>query len=107
MSADITLCTGEGCPHRARCYRHRLRAFGRQNHFDAPPFDAKTGTCTALWDLAMLAPTEQAIQGRAYQIWQTAGCQEGQSEANWSQACQELEDSLRERLRPLEEGDPC
>lgn len=104
MSADITLCTGGGCPHRSGCYRFRLIAHGRQDSFSRPPYDPKAGTCSALWALSTLAPTEAQISDRAYHIWQEAGCPEGQQDAHWRQARQALEDSLRARLRPLEES---
>jgi len=43
---DITMCSGTGCPKRARCYRFMARPnVPLQSYFDAPPFDSYTQEC--------------------------------------------------------------
>ena len=34
---DITMCTGVGCPLRARCYRATAIPWTRQSYFATPP----------------------------------------------------------------------
>jgi hypothetical protein len=46
--ADITKCTGEGCPIKESCYRFTAQASEfRQSYFFTPPFDGKT--CEMYW----------------------------------------------------------
>jgi hypothetical protein len=45
---DITLCTGEGCPMRAKCYRHTAQSSKyAQSYFVTPPM--KDGKCDSFW----------------------------------------------------------
>jgi hypothetical protein len=42
---DISMCTGEGCPKKSECYRHRARPSKyMQTYFATPPVQAN-GTC--------------------------------------------------------------
>jgi hypothetical protein len=46
--ADITKCTGEGCPMRAGCYRFTAPASRfAQSYFVTPP--VKDGECEYFW----------------------------------------------------------
>lgn len=45
--ADITCCTGDGCPLKENCYRFTSIASERQSYFFTPPFDGKT--CEMYW----------------------------------------------------------
>jgi len=45
--ADITMCTGDGCPLKEKCYRFTSIASERQSYFFTPPFDGKT--CEMYW----------------------------------------------------------
>jgi len=46
--ADITMCTGEGCPLKENCYRFTAEASKyMQSYFLTPPFDGKT--CEMYW----------------------------------------------------------
>ena len=48
---DITMCTGEGCKKRERCYRFTATPTpGRQSYFLTPPVDKDTGDCEYLED---------------------------------------------------------
>lgn len=91
MPHDLTMCPGGECPLRRQCYRHRAVPAGRQDWFGAPPYDALTGRCAQLWDLARLAPQEAQVRDRAYFLWVAAGRPEGRAEEHWAQARAELE----------------
>ena len=54
---DMTLCGGGDCPLKARCYRFRAVAYGRQSYFGRVPFVAETGKCDSFSDIAALEPT--------------------------------------------------
>ena len=46
--ADITMCTGNGCPLKENCYRFTAeKSEYRQSYFFTPPFDGKT--CEMYW----------------------------------------------------------
>ena len=98
---DMTLCGGGDCPLKARCYRFRAVAYGRQSYFGRVPFVAETGKCDSFSDIAALEPTQASIQTRAYYLWQRAGQPEGRSDELWHQARAQLEAELGERLKPL------
>ena len=72
---DVTMCPGGACPLRQRCYRYRAVPDGRQDAFGAVPFDEEAGACELFWDVARLAPLDEAIRTRAYYLWLAAGAQ--------------------------------
>ena len=45
--ADITKCSGEGCPIKTLCYRFTAVNGSWQSYFDKPPF--KEGYCDMFW----------------------------------------------------------
>ena len=45
--ADITMCTGDGCPLKENCYRFTAEKSKRQSYFFTPPFDGKI--CEMYW----------------------------------------------------------
>lgn len=46
--ADITCCTGDGCPLKESCYRFTSeKSLVWQSYFTTPPFDGKT--CEMYW----------------------------------------------------------
>lgn len=99
MPLDITMCYGDGCPLRQRCYRYRGVPEGRQTWFGALPFDRARGTCEQLWDVARLEPTQDSIRTRAYYLWVAAGRPEGTADANWEAARATLMEATRRLLR--------
>jgi hypothetical protein len=47
---DTTMCTGEGCEEKQRCYRFRAPADPHwQSYFEKPP--VKNGECDYFWDI--------------------------------------------------------
>ena len=47
--ADITMCTGEGCPLKESCYRFTAeKSDFMQSYFFTPPVDGKS--CERSWD---------------------------------------------------------
>ncbi len=99
MPYDITMCPGEGCPLRDRCYRARAVPLARQDWLGSAPYNSTTNRCELFWDLSSLAPNEATIRDRAYAIWQSEGCPEGRSDAHWQQAREELERAFHALLR--------
>lgn len=83
---DITMCYGDTCPLRQRCYRYRAITAGRQSYFGSLPFDAARGTCDDFWDIARLEPSEDDIRTRAYYLWLAAGCPSGAADDHWARA---------------------
>lgn len=47
IMADITMCTGENCPVKNKCYRHTASPNVRQAYFLFPPF--REGKCEMFW----------------------------------------------------------
>jgi hypothetical protein len=48
--ADITMCSGEGCPAKGRCYRHTAKVSDlRQSWFAVPPWNPETYSCEHFW----------------------------------------------------------
>lgn len=48
--ADITMCSGLGCPARNNCYRYTATpSEHRQSYFTTPPFDGEK--CEHQWEL--------------------------------------------------------
>jgi len=45
--ADITMCSGNGCPLKDMCYRFTAPGSERQAYFTTPPF--KEGYCDMFW----------------------------------------------------------
>ncbi len=46
---DITMCSGESCPRRDRCWRHTAKPDSRQSYFAKPPLTADGG-CIHFWE---------------------------------------------------------
>jgi hypothetical protein len=88
---DITMCPGEGCPKKHRCYRFRAFTAGRQDWFGSTPWDPATGQCDRFWDVTPFEASEEKVRARAYALWEAAGRPEGQAEAHWHAARRELE----------------
>jgi Protein of unknown function (DUF2934) len=111
MPSDITMCSGQGCPQRFECFRHRAVPVGfRQDWFEGTPRNPTTGECDAFWSLDRLRPGESEIRARAYALWKRAGRPDGQALQHWQQASDDLEAELQVRLRPADEPDdslPC
>lgn len=84
------MCPGQGCPLKNQCYRFRAQTHGRQDYFGRLPYDAASGRCDELWDLARLAPTEPEIRTRAHHLWIAGGRREGAADADWQRACAAL-----------------
>ena len=48
--ADITMCSGDGCPMKEKCYRHTAPVSEyRQAYFVKPPIQ-EDNTCEYFWD---------------------------------------------------------
>ncbi|MDP3274771.1 MAG: DUF2934 domain-containing protein [Deltaproteobacteria bacterium] len=97
---DRTLCSGDGCPVRARCLRFRLVAYGRQSYWGTPPYDHALGVCAYFEDVVTLAPTEHDVRTRAYHLWLAAG-RKGDADAHWARAERELSAAFELRREPL------
>lgn len=55
--ADITKCTGEGCPKKEKCYRHTAVESLRQSYFVKAPVQLKEGGflyCEYYWPVEKL-----------------------------------------------------
>ncbi|MEL6181095.1 MAG: DUF2934 domain-containing protein [Myxococcota bacterium] len=101
MPYDITMCSGTGCPQRARCYRYRAYPAGRQDWFVSAPYHASTDTCDAFWSIV---PADAAdLQAAAYLIWQREGEPEGRALDHWLEAEWDAQARMQRRLRPLSE----
>ena len=48
---DITMCSGEKCPKKEKCYRFKATPDGRQSYFVTPPYDKKTKQCLEYWPI--------------------------------------------------------
>ena len=48
--ADITMCSGEGCKQKKKCYRFLAKPDKYQSFFSEPPFSNHTGKCTEFWE---------------------------------------------------------
>jgi hypothetical protein len=95
---DITMCGGEGCPLRFRCYRFRAETHGRQSYFGRAPYSAERGACDQFWALEGLEPSEGDIRTRAYFLWETGGRVEGTHEEDWRRARSQLVAEFEGRL---------
>ena len=43
---DLTMCSGEGCKQKKKCYRFLAKPDKFQSFYAQPPFSDKTGKCT-------------------------------------------------------------
>ncbi len=95
---DITLCSGEGCPFRDRCFRARAVAYGRQDWFGRPPFSAQTKSCDSFMPLP--APSHGEVERKAYFLWQArqAAGQPGTPEGDYFAAKQMIQQRLDQQL---------
>ncbi len=51
MSPDITMCGGEDCPLKKKCYRcQAIPTPYRQSYFTEIPYDKKINRCEYFWD---------------------------------------------------------
>lgn len=49
---DITMCNGEKCPKKVRCYRFKaIPSKFRQSFFVEAPYDKKTKACLEYWPM--------------------------------------------------------
>jgi hypothetical protein len=100
LSLDVTLCPGDECPLRAQCVRARALPAARQDWFGRAPWDASAGRCDAFWDVASLAPGEEALRVAAYHRWQRRGSPAGSPERDWADAEAEWAARTAASLRP-------
>jgi hypothetical protein len=101
MPQDMTMCPGQDCPLKNECYRFRGVVYGRFDAFGSPPYDRQKGSCEQFYDIARLKPTERQIRDKAYYQWLAAGRPEGQADAIWMAAHDELEKAMLAELTPL------
>lgn len=48
---DITMCLGDGCPLKNKCYRHTAKPDEYwQSYFVTPPYSKETSSCDDYWD---------------------------------------------------------
>ena len=47
--ADITKCSGGGCPLKNNCYRYLASSSEWQSYFTDVPYDKKNLTCEYMW----------------------------------------------------------
>ena len=87
---DVTRCPGGACPLRQRCLRYRAIADERQERFGAVPYDDEARACALFWDVARLAPSEEAIRTRAYFLWLAAGRPHDAADDHWYAARAQL-----------------
>jgi hypothetical protein len=98
VSDEITRCPGGGCPLRDDCYRFRALAYGRFDAFGTAPYDAATDRCAQHLPLARYASTDDAVRGRAHELWRRRGCPDGSPERDWEAARAELAVEFAARL---------
>jgi len=49
--ADITMCTGENCPLKEKCYRYRARPSEKwQSYFVEVPYNHDKEKCDEYWE---------------------------------------------------------
>jgi hypothetical protein len=87
MPYDITLCPGQNCPIKQRCYRFSAKVRGRKNFFAKVPYIFNTNSCEYF---IINRLDEDRIRLKAYEIWQQMGCPNGYSIQCWLQAEKEL-----------------
>ncbi|MEL6347637.1 MAG: DUF2934 domain-containing protein [Myxococcota bacterium] len=104
MPADLTMCSGEGCPLRRSCYRHRaIPSAMRQDYFATPPYRADDEGCASYQDVEGLRPTEDEIRKHAYHLWSLAGRPARVATQFWLKAEAEMTQLFHDRLRePVE-----
>jgi hypothetical protein len=54
---DITMCSGDGCHRRERCYRATATPNARQSYFASPPLKQVWVGPVLSWDCSHFAPT--------------------------------------------------
>ncbi len=87
MPYDITLCRGEHCPIKQKCYRFTLEVLGRHNFWTQAPYNSNTNSC----EYFISSPLNQdEIRLKAYEIWQKMGYPDDKSIECWLQAEKEL-----------------
>ncbi|HSH03658.1 MAG TPA: DUF2934 domain-containing protein [Anaerolineae bacterium] len=84
--SDITRCYGHDCPLRDDCYRYTMPRPGR-DALARVPYDEETGSCQYFYSNE---PSEEGIRLTAYHIWLREGKPEGEAEAHWERAYEEL-----------------
>jgi hypothetical protein len=84
---DVTMCPGRA-PAQVALLPLSRGADERQKWF--VPFDEEAAACALFWDVARLAPTDEAIRTRAYFLWLAAGRPHGTAEAHWYAAQAQL-----------------
>ena len=48
---DISMCSGDNCPIRKKCYRHNAKPSEfRQSYFVDAPYDPEKKTCDYFWN---------------------------------------------------------
>lgn len=47
---DISMCSGENCPLKEKCYRHKAKPSDYQTYFLNPPVK-EDGTCEYFWKI--------------------------------------------------------
>ena len=46
---DITMCSGQGCPIKEKCYRNYANASDHQSYFSGIPYDFEKKECAFYW----------------------------------------------------------
>lgn len=66
--SDISKCSGEGCPHKEKCYRFTAPADEyRQAYFTKPPIK-DDGTCDMFWGQTqtdILSQLKEIVKGKS------------------------------------------
>jgi hypothetical protein len=48
---DITMCEGNDCPLKEKCYRFTaIESITHQSYFSSPPYDSKKENCEYFWE---------------------------------------------------------
>ena len=48
--ADITMCSGEGCPKKETCHRYTANKSSWQSYFMEVPYNKEADDCIRYWD---------------------------------------------------------
>lgn len=49
--ADIAMCSGQDCPLKEQCYRHKATPRIWQSYFMNPPYNKETEECDRFWEM--------------------------------------------------------
>ena len=49
--ADISMCVGNSCPLKDKCYRYRAIPFTHQSWITESPYDKDKEVCNYYWDV--------------------------------------------------------